>query len=179
MKILISIIAFLVVWQAAEAQPTKGRVRVVSSFPTYKIKQVDHNEDFKIRIVNHSPFNDYEWEYVDGFEDFSIQFVDAFEDYRVRFEYDTPRNKAQRQSEPKNDSQESYIIAVVGSAPRILDTPYIYTPPVKSEHRLWFERLDSIERAKKWQQDSIRKHRQDSIRQRDSILHKIFWPDDF
>ena len=54
-------------------------------FSTYKIKQVDNNEDFKIRIVNHSPYNDYEWEYVNEFEDFSVQFDDAFEDYKLEF----------------------------------------------------------------------------------------------
>ena len=164
----------MMVGHATIAQPTKGRVRVVNSFPTYKIKQVNNNEDFKIRIVNHSPYNNYEWEYVNEFEDFSIQFVDAFEDYKVRFEYDTPQSKTTQQE----NSQESYIIAVVGTAPYILDTPYVVVRP-KSKDQLWFDSVTNAQ-IKEWEfQDSIRRHKQDSIRRRDSILKKIFWPDDF
>ena len=58
------------------AQPFKGRVKNVNQFADYKIKIVDTNEDFLIKIVNLTPFNNYEWQFVDWFpEDGVMRFI--------------------------------------------------------------------------------------------------------
>ena len=51
-----------------------GRVRVVDSFP-----------DFKVKTVDSFPDDIGEWQFVDYGEDFTIQFVDSFPDIRIEF----------------------------------------------------------------------------------------------
>lgn len=64
---------------------SKGRVKVVTSFPDLKVKIVDSFPDLKIRTVSFNPRRAGEWRFVDYREDFRVQFVDAFEDIRIQF----------------------------------------------------------------------------------------------
>ena len=149
-KIIILLLIALKIFSAG-AQPIKGTVKIVNAFADYKIKKVDCGEDFKIRIVEQSPYNDYEWQYVECFENFTVQFVDALEDYRVKFEY------------------EKQPAAAVGQTVPI----YEYTPTNYVKRTM--PPVDSL-----WQiQDSIRRRREDSIKQRELMLKKYFWPEDF
>jgi hypothetical protein len=151
MKRFIILLLIAVKTISADAQPTKGTVKVVNAFADYKVKKVDCGEDFKIRIVEHSPYNNYEWQFVECFENFTVQFVDAFEDYRVKFEYEKQPAAAEVQAVPMYEyTPPNYVKPI--------------TPPV-----------DSL-----WQiQDSIRRRREDSVKQRELMLKKYFWPEDF
>ena len=73
MKRFIILLLIAVKTLSADAQPTKGTVKVVNAFADYKVKKVDCGEDFKIRIVEHSPYNNYEWQFVECFESFTVQ----------------------------------------------------------------------------------------------------------
>ncbi|MCR4559786.1 MAG: hypothetical protein K5685_06870 [Bacteroidales bacterium] len=174
------IILLIVLGGYVNAQPFKGRVKNVNQFADYKIKIVNTNEDFLIKIVNHTPFNNYEWQFVDCFEDFSVQFVETLEDYKVKFEYQYPQNYIQYQNESAqtesklNDNNNSYIFSVVGSEPRVLNPPFFFDNPN------W--KPDSIEIRFKQQwhiKDSMKQHKKDSLRRRDSIIRHYFWPEDF
>lgn len=151
MKKIIILLLIAVKTFSAGAQPIKGTVKIVNAFADYKIKKVDCGEDFKIRTVEHSPYNDYEWQYVECFENFTVQFVEAFEDYRVKFEYEKQPAAADGKTVPVYEYTPTNYVKRT-------------TPPV-----------DSL-----WQiQDSIRRRREDSIKQRELMLKKYFWPEDF
>lgn len=60
-----------------------GRVKVVTSFETFRVKVVDAFCDIRVREVSAFPNQCGEWQPVDAFEDFSVRFVDSFEDFRI------------------------------------------------------------------------------------------------
>ena len=174
------IILLIVLSGSVNAQPIIGKVKTVNQFADYKIKVVNTNEDFLIKIVNHTPFNNYQWQYVDCFEDFTVQFVETLEDYKVKFEYQTPQNNIQYQNKSEHnipiqtDNNNSYIFSVVGSEPRILNPPFFYDNPN------WKPDSIEIQFKQQWHiEDSIRQHKKDSLRRRDSIIKHYFWPEDF
>lgn len=58
--------------------PLKGRVKVVTSFPTFRVKVVSHFFDLRVKKVTSSALRVGEWQFVTSFEDFSIQYVTSF-----------------------------------------------------------------------------------------------------
>ena len=85
MKWLFLILAFLFpVWLKGQEPPFKGDVKVVEFGGDYKVKMVDKNPDYIIRVVNGKPQNSYEWRFVKSFPDFTIQIVDYGEDFTVK-----------------------------------------------------------------------------------------------
>ncbi len=62
-----------------------GKVKVVTSFPTFKVKVVSSFEDLDVQVVSSFPDKVGKWQFVDSFEDFSIQYVDSFEDFSIKF----------------------------------------------------------------------------------------------
>jgi hypothetical protein len=85
--LLVALIIILVAILCTDANgqdPSSGDVKVVPCCATYKVKVVDHNPDYIIRVVNTKPINNYEWRFVRAFPDFTIQFVDFGEDFSVK-----------------------------------------------------------------------------------------------
>lgn len=65
--------------------PLWGRVRVVTSFPQFRVRVVTHHPDICILRTSRTPESVGQWQFVDAFEDFTIQFVDAFEDFSIQY----------------------------------------------------------------------------------------------
>jgi hypothetical protein len=66
-------------------QCLRGRVQIVNSFPTYKVRVVSHFPDVRVRKVKTKPVNCGEWQFVNEFPDFTIQYVDSHEDFTIQF----------------------------------------------------------------------------------------------
>ena len=60
-----------------------GRVKIVDSFATFKVKKVKVFADLKVKFVDSFANKCGRWQIVDTFEDFSVEFVDAFEDFSI------------------------------------------------------------------------------------------------
>lgn len=71
-----------------------GKVRVVHSFPDFRVKLEDQKEkaELWVRRVVGTPEVCGEWQMVDGMADFSIAFVDSGEDFKIAWvdDKDTP-----------------------------------------------------------------------------------------
>ncbi len=64
--------------------PLYGKVKVVDSFPDFKVQRVDHFADLKVQWVNSFPSSCGKWQRVEHFPDFTIQFVDHFPDFKIQ-----------------------------------------------------------------------------------------------
>jgi hypothetical protein len=73
--------------------PLKGRVKVVSAFPDFKIKAVTAFPDIRVQTVTSHPDACGKWQFVDAFPDFTVQYVDAFPDFTVQFVEHFPGTK--------------------------------------------------------------------------------------
>jgi len=81
-------IALLLLCSLAHAEPPcklKGRVKVVKSGATYRVKVVEHFPDVRVRKVKSLPTSAGEWQFVDSFPDFTVQLVDSFPDFTVQY----------------------------------------------------------------------------------------------
>ena len=71
-----------------------GKVRIVSSFPDFRVKLEDEKEkaELWVRRVVGTPEMCGEWQMVDGMADFTIAFVEAGEDFKIAWvdDKDTP-----------------------------------------------------------------------------------------
>jgi len=65
--------------------PLYGRVRVVNSFPTFKVRIVTANADYNIMLVKSFPDRCARWQFVTSHEDFTVQFVTSHEDFTIRY----------------------------------------------------------------------------------------------
>ena len=63
----------------------QGRVRVVASFPDFKVKLVTSFADLKVQRVTSFPDSCGKWQLVDSFPDFTVQFVDSFPDFAIEY----------------------------------------------------------------------------------------------
>jgi hypothetical protein len=63
----------------------KGRVRVVDSFPDFRVKlETDQKKaELHVRRVSSAPEMCGEWQFVDGMADFTIRFVESGEDFKI------------------------------------------------------------------------------------------------
>ena len=61
-----------------------GRVKIVNSFPDFKIKVVDSFPDLRVRFVDSFPDECGRWKIVDSFPDFTIQYVESFPDFTIK-----------------------------------------------------------------------------------------------
>jgi hypothetical protein len=73
--------------------PLKGRVKIVTAFPDFKIKAVTAFPDIKVQTVTSHPQACGQWQFVDAFPDFTVQYVDAFPDFTVQFVEHFPGTK--------------------------------------------------------------------------------------
>lgn len=62
-----------------------GKVQIVDSFPSLKVKKVDAFADLHVQRVDAFPDACGKWKIVDTFPDFKVQFVDSFPDLEVKF----------------------------------------------------------------------------------------------
>lgn len=63
----------------------KGRVRIVDSFPDFKVK-IEEDEDeaeLHVRRVSSTAEMCGEWQFVDGMADFTVRFVEYGEDFTI------------------------------------------------------------------------------------------------
>ena len=69
-----------------------GRVRVVESFPDFRVKLEDDKKfaELHARRVTRKPEICGEWEFVDGMPDFTIAFVDYGEDFKIAWVENEP-----------------------------------------------------------------------------------------
>jgi len=65
--------------------PLKGRVKIVNSFPDFKVQVVNSFPDIEVKTVNSFPNRCGEWQFVENFPDFTIQFVESFPDVKIKF----------------------------------------------------------------------------------------------
>ena len=66
--------------------PLYGRVQVVNSFATFKVRISDNFYDFKVKQVSELPYSCGEWQFVnEGAVDFTIEYVDNFQDFSIKF----------------------------------------------------------------------------------------------
>ena len=65
--------------------PLYGRVKVVNSFPDFKVKRVTSYADLKVKEVTSFANSCGRWQFVDSFPDFTIKYVDSFEDFKIKF----------------------------------------------------------------------------------------------
>ncbi len=59
-------------------QKLYGKVKVVDSFPDFKVQKVDSFPDLKVQRVESFPDRCGKWQLVDSFPDFKVKFVDSF-----------------------------------------------------------------------------------------------------
>lgn len=85
MKWLITILALILpAWLMGQNPPLMGNVKVVEYGADFKVKLVDSNPDYIIRVVRWKPENSHEWRFVKSFPDFTIQIVNYGEDFTVK-----------------------------------------------------------------------------------------------
>ena len=66
--------------------PLYGRVQVVNSFATFKVRISDNFYDFRVKQVSELPYSCGEWQFVnEGAVDFTIEYVDNFQDFSIKF----------------------------------------------------------------------------------------------
>lgn len=61
-----------------------GDVKIVDSFPDFKVKKVSSLADIKVKEVANFATNCGDWRYVNSFPDFTVQFVDSFADFTIQ-----------------------------------------------------------------------------------------------
>ena len=64
--------------------PLYGDVKIVNSFPDFKVKVVNSFPDLNVKLVDSFPDSCGRWRIVDSFPDFTVQFVDSFPDFTIR-----------------------------------------------------------------------------------------------
>lgn len=69
-----------------------GRIKIVDSFPDFKVKAVNSFPDVKVKIVKSFP-GPGKWQIVDSFPDYKIKLVNSFPDFTVEFENGIPSPK--------------------------------------------------------------------------------------
>jgi hypothetical protein len=65
--------------------PLYGKVRIVTSFPTFKVRVVQGNADYNILLVTSFPDKCAKWKIVTSHEDFTVMFVKSHEDFTIRY----------------------------------------------------------------------------------------------
>jgi len=62
----------------------KGNVKIVKSFPDFKVKRVSSFPDLKVKWVTSFPDKCGLWKRVSSFPDFKIQWVTSFPDFTIK-----------------------------------------------------------------------------------------------
>lgn len=70
---------------ALKGQKLQGRVKIVDSFPDFKVRVVSSFPDLKVKKVKRSADRCGEWQIVESFPDFKIQLVDSFPDFTIKY----------------------------------------------------------------------------------------------
>lgn len=66
-------------------KPLWGRVRVVNSYPDFKVAVVSSYPDLRVQKVSSYPDSVGRWQFVNSYEDFSIQYVTSYPDFTIQF----------------------------------------------------------------------------------------------
>jgi hypothetical protein len=62
-----------------------GNIKVVSSFPDFRVKIVSSFPDLNVKKVDAFPDRCGLWKFVDSHEDFTVMFVDSHEDFSIKY----------------------------------------------------------------------------------------------
>ena len=65
--------------------PLKGKVKIVTSFADFNVKEVENYQDISIKVVDNYPDDCGEWQFVDSYPDFTIKFVESYPDVTIKF----------------------------------------------------------------------------------------------
>jgi hypothetical protein len=97
MKLLLSaVLMFVMLFQSdgkfdkntctCKGKKLQGRVKVVTSFPDFKVRAVEVFPDLKVKVRNRNfEVKDCgDWVFVEDFPDFTIRYVDAFPDFTIK-----------------------------------------------------------------------------------------------
>jgi hypothetical protein len=77
-----------------------GKVKVVNSNEDFKVRIVENSEDISIISTDKDPSKCGEWKFVDYSEDFKVRFVTSGEDFKIRY--------AKGESKINNTSSNEY-----------------------------------------------------------------------
>lgn len=64
--------------------PLYGNVKIVDSFPDFRVQQVTSFPDLNVVFVTSFPDACGRWRLVESFPDFTVQYVDSFPDLKIR-----------------------------------------------------------------------------------------------